>query len=119
MGAGQIFDEEPFWDPAIANYAARSHLLGRLDHSTSTVNIPSGKSIKIYPNPTLGRFNIINEDEKVSEIDLQMFALNDRRILSVLDYNFESIDLSDQPSGTYILRYISKGQTKIEKLIKI
>ena len=86
-------------------------------NSTTPVNI---LSVMIFPNPTSGRFQVEeNEDIKemyitdfTGKILMKLSAVNKRRNVNV--------DLSGYPSGTYLVKYVTKeGKLGAEKVVLV
>lgn len=75
------------------------------------------QSIKVYPNPTTNVL-LIEIDEVISSYEI--FNQNGQRIKQVdVTSSGKSIDVSDFPSGIYILQITTEnGQTKATKFIK-
>lgn len=73
------------------------------------------KKIKIYPNPTKSLLFINSQNEKIVKVNL----LNTQAqcILSV-ENDFQSIDLSDLPSGIYMIRIFTNNEIFSERIIK-
>jgi len=79
-------------------------------------------NLKIYPNPTNGKFTIQITDLK-SSINNQLSVTNilGETVYSSLINNKSSIielDLSDQPSGMYIVNIRTGEKVEHKKLIK-
>jgi len=78
--------------------------------------------LRIFPNPTNKLFNV--EMTLSESIDLQMQVMDIHgRIVHKESMNnlggkvSKSIDLSDEPSGTYLLRFINGEQVKNKKIV--
>jgi len=78
--------------------------------------------LSIYPNPTNKLFNV--EMTLSESIDLQMQVMDihgrivHKESMNNLGGNVsKSIDLSDEPSGTYLLRFINGEQVKNKKIV--
>jgi hypothetical protein len=70
--------------------------------------------LTLYPNPTLGQFNLSIADSRVSEYSIQLFDVAGRLLLSkkqLLELN--SISLEQYATGTYTLSVFKK-----EELVK-
>jgi hypothetical protein len=71
----------------------------------------NNSEIKIFPNPTKGKFTILAEDiERVEVINLQGKL--------IIRCKESEIDLSNKPSGIYFVKVTTGEQTVIRKLIK-
>ena len=78
--------------------------------------------LRIFPNPTNKLFHV--EMTLSESIDLQMQVMDIHgRIVHKESMNnlggkvSKSIDLSDEPSGTYLLRFINGEQVKNKKIV--
>lgn len=72
-----------------------------------------------YPNPTTGEMTVAL-NHPVPELSIQLMDLSGNHIL---DRSFNvahqlSIDLSDQPSGVYLLRLVSERSVSTHKVVK-
>ena len=77
-------------------------------------------SIKIYPNPTNGLFNV-KINQFVGKVKIQVSDLNGRLIKDISDDNFnieKSIDLSGFQSGVYLVKVTSEEANFTQKIIK-
>tara|TARA_R110002050_G_scaffold286088_1_gene436120 strand:+ start:75861 stop:76592 length:732 start_codon:yes stop_codon:yes gene_type:complete len=74
------------------------------------------KPINAYPNPTLGRVTIVNLQD-VSELLLMDVIGKILNRITVSGIN-QQIDLTNYPTGLYIIQYQREGQLKSLKLIK-
>lgn len=78
--------------------------------------------LNIFPNPTNGKFNINMTSEYLSEINA--FPLTISTLQGKVIYKSEiknpnsQIDLSNQPSGIYIINFISGENVYHQKLVK-
>jgi hypothetical protein len=93
--------------------------------STDTISEPvteklNDLEVKIYPNPTKGQLNVIisgladNESGTISIYSAQGQLILKERISSLS----VSLDISNQPIGTYIMKIIAGGKSTIWKIIK-
>ena len=78
------------------------------------------QKINIYPNPTKGTFKVGFEGwEKELEITIQLHSLNGNLIFDKqVNNSITSLDIVNQPNGTYILTIIIEGEKEIWKIIK-
>jgi len=73
------------------------------------------KNVMIFPNPSKGLINIVNARNSKIEI----FNINGQKIKEITNYsNFETIDLSNNISGIYIVKIIN-NESIITKKINI
>ena len=80
----------------------------------------SYQELKAYPNPTEGRFRL-NLEESPSNTELIIESIEGRLLRTdVINSANTEVDISDLPSGTYILRSINqKGEAKITRMLKL
>lgn len=75
------------------------------------------ENIKIYPNPSTGLFYFISNDK--TQVQISVYNSNGSLIIhDNIVSNKWVIDLSDQPSGIYVLKVFSNNKTLTIKLIK-
>jgi hypothetical protein len=77
------------------------------------------QEIKIYPNPTKGLLRVQIPSPDLGQVTIHIFNLKGAllRKTRVTDENTE-VNLSDQPSGMYVLRIAIGDQTSEWKIIK-
>ncbi|MFT3793298.1 T9SS type A sorting domain-containing protein [Flavobacterium sp.] len=69
----------------------------------------------IYPNPTAGELNIKSH----SNLDIDVLVVYDFRGMQIFKTNHtEKIDVSDLPTGIYILKIMAQGNVSYQKFIK-
>ena len=76
----------------------------------------------IYPNPTNGLVNLVDESEKSGKTKVKMFDLTGRELEEMVlesnpGENKTTLDVSGYPAGTYIIRFISSEQNITMKLL--
>jgi len=103
------------------------------DHKavTATISFPSNPSaiepinkthvdFRVFQSPTKGLFNIVSSENKEAQISISNpsggVVLN--RNLSLLADQMSLIDISEVPTGVYLLNVVSQNQSHIFKLIK-
>ncbi|UZR96797.1 MBG domain-containing protein [Chondrinema litorale] len=103
------------------NYTGDTSAIFRI---TEPLNISKELSNKllVYPNPSNGKFVIEITTSIESNALIQIFSIKglmiyEHKILNKKDYIFE-IDLSDYPSGSYLLQYKENESIGIKRLIK-
>jgi hypothetical protein len=79
-------------------------------------------NLKIYPNPTPGLFTLEMDNPLMGELIIDIFGEIGNRIINIKftkeTSHFETkIDLSSQPSGTYIIQFILDKHKANELLI--
>ncbi len=77
-------------------------------------------SIYIYPNPTKGLLRVeINSNGASKPVSLQVYDMSGRMLLQESNVaSSTTVDLSNQPAGTYILQLISDTEKNEWKIIK-
>ena len=80
--------------------------------------------LKAYPNPTRDNTNLTFELANSGKVTVQVYAITGRLVLSKEVYMNEgtqdiSLDSSDLPNGTYIVKLSSGKQTDTAKFIKM
>ena len=77
----------------------------------------SGSGLKIFPNPSDGKFTIIRNDMQ-KEYEISMYNLVGAKIYQ---HTFQTsqamIDIADCPDGIYILYIRSSTETTVEKVV--
>ncbi len=113
---------QPFTIPVLK--ATSSLKSAKFENTTSqitqveeTENTELIENISIYPNPSTGLFYFINKEE--AHVQVSVYNSNGKLIIhDNIVSNRWVIDLSDQPSGIYILKVFSNNKTLTNKLIK-
>lgn len=113
---------EPFTIPVLN--ATSSLKSAKIENSTSQItqveekqNTELLENIKIYPNPSTGLFYFISSEE--TQVQISIYNSNGSLIIhDNIVSNKWVIDLSDQPSGIYVLKVFSNNKTLTNKLIK-
>ena len=86
-----------------------------------TSNLLPIDGVKVYPNPTVNELNIeLPESMLGAPLNIQLFTANGQPLQSKVEaasFN-KSIDLSNYPSGHYLLRLESAGKTNTYPIIK-
>ena len=86
---------------------------GKLNTTTLSISDLSLNGISVYPNPTEG---IVNIKGKESVDAIRLFNISGQIIKEVVNAN--SIDISSQRSGLYMIEIEDEGKTSVAKLIK-
>ncbi|MGQ1948816.1 T9SS type A sorting domain-containing protein [Geofilum sp. OHC36d9] len=113
---------EPFAIPVLN--ATSSLKSAKIENSTSQITQVEEteitellENIKIYPNPSTGLFYFISNDE--TQVQISVYNSNGSLIIhDNIVSNKWVIDLSDQPSGIYVLKVFSNNKMLTNKLIK-
>jgi hypothetical protein len=83
---------------------------------TTSNDIPS-VNIKIYPNPTTSYINIIDPENAIMNI---LLVNTQGHNFSINQKNLNELDLSDIPTGVYILKILLKSNHPVEyRIVKI
>ncbi len=137
--------EEPTWDVETASYEISSgsflneYLIDSLatnyvdstfcftgeipascEMILSTTEQDLSTSFKIFPNPTSDVFTVQIFEPKITNLNIQIFNLNGQQmntISTIADSSF-TIDLSQFPSGMYILQIHSEQGLFVQKVVK-
>ena len=74
----------------------------------------------VYPNPTTNYINL-NFDTPINKLKLEIVSMTGSVLKTIKGTNTNKprINISNLPSGTYILRIIADGKLSMEKIIKI
>ncbi len=76
------------------------------------------KSVKIYPNPTFGKFSLESHEDILQwELVNQFGSLNLFGLMSPNDSRRTEIDISNFPTGTYFLKVTFKDGTMTRKTV--
>jgi hypothetical protein len=77
-------------------------------------------NVKVYPNPTYGIFEIeIEHLTEKQKPQLHIYTINGSLVKTVNRLqNRQSIDISDQPTGIYLLRITADDKVVTNKIIK-
>lgn len=80
--------------------------------------------MKAYPNPTRDNTNLTFELANSGKVFVQVYSITGRLVLSKEAYMNEgtqdiSLDSSDLPNGTYIVKFTSGKQSDTAKFIKM
>ncbi|MCD4725718.1 MAG: T9SS type A sorting domain-containing protein [Bacteroidales bacterium] len=87
----------------------------------SEVHIVNEAQIIINPNPSSGIFNIsitsANDDIDLTVINSNGLIIQQKKIHISGNNNTFKLNLSDQPSGIYYLRFVSNGTVQLKKVL--
>ncbi|WP_299888905.1 T9SS type A sorting domain-containing protein [uncultured Lacinutrix sp.] len=81
--------------------------------AVETISSNEIKDVKLYPNPSSNGIFQIRVDEKYSSIEIAVNSISGQSVLSEKFQNITnkvSVDLSNYPSGIYILNIIADGK---------
>jgi len=87
----------------------------------TALNQSNGNSlINIYPDPSNGKFQIaVNNSDLTKNFELEIYNIQGEKVFYLLtkQLNNSPIDISDQPSGIYVLRLKYENGITIKKII--
>ena len=76
-------------------------------------------SVKVFPNPTENHFNLVVETNSVLPIEIRIFDIAGKLLVTLQSKPGESISVGDKlKNGVYIAEIIQENKRKIVKLIK-
>jgi len=105
------------YDPE--GFNAAFTIWGDLTLSQSSAEI-SAPSVTVFPNPSSGIFTLAKAESNNKTLSFEILDRSGRTIVqtSQLDDKTMSIDLSDQPSGTYFIRLRTEACSETIQLMK-
>ncbi len=75
--------------------------------------------IKIYPNPTKGIVNIQFATENIGNGEISVYNISEELITKInFSDSYQTIDLSTQPDGFYIIRIMLEDKVYHWKIVK-
>ena len=78
------------------------------------------KEIEVFPNPTTGELTITNCELRITGVEL--FDIYGKKVSShhlIISPSHQKVDISDLPSGTYILEIVLENDKTCKKIIKL
>lgn len=75
------------------------------------------KEIQIAPNPVSDLITFVH-DGSTSALDISIRDITGRSVAEYKNYNAESLDVSQLPSGLYTITMIADGETTTQKMVK-
>lgn len=86
--------------------------------------VPNQNSLRLYPNPATSELQVSFSPESVSEYSninsIEVYTLSGIRMISTHGLGFrEKIDVSNLPSGIYLLRYVNDKGKSFEKRFEV
>lgn len=86
---------------------------------TSVYDLDEGPSVSVFPNPGNGLFTFEFEQRSSSTVQLEVYNLRGERVQQLSTANNRvSLNLSNQPSGLYLVRVQNDAGIKHLKLVK-
>jgi endonuclease/exonuclease/phosphatase family metal-dependent hydrolase len=88
-------------------------------NGTNFVN-DSSKDILVFPNPTSGQFSLISSESKNVKVSITKTSGGEvfSKRMDLLADQYSLLNISEIPSGAYLLNVISKKNSQVIKLIK-
>lgn len=86
------------------------------------VEISNEDNIKVYPNPTYNQLNIEFDPSEYQFSEINLMDINGKyynQSNDMLKSGSINIDISEIPSGVYLLRMVDKGSIKTTKIVKL
>jgi hypothetical protein len=82
--------------------------------------VTENSSVKIYPNPTTGKFIVELKGEIMGKFQVDIFGIRGEKLYSetLLGERKREFSLSDKPVGVYFVRVRTDGNVETAKLIK-
>lgn len=115
-GREKSMDEGPFSEVFTATDEEIEALIASIENEATLL---TKDDVKVYPNPTNGLVQVrLSEKNECSEIIvLNNFGQKVRVILTDAQYFSYDLDLSDQPKGIYFIKFNSRLNSVIKKLV--
>ncbi|MEZ4847405.1 MAG: T9SS type A sorting domain-containing protein [Bacteroidia bacterium] len=86
--------------------------------SVGIVNQIFANQVKIYPNPTQGKFTI-DMGEIYEKVNVEVSDLRGKRVFTQVVSNEKMIDVMlDEPAGVYLLKVEINGKRGVFKIVK-
>jgi hypothetical protein len=76
-------------------------------------------NILLFPNPNSGKFSITSADHRLLNMDIEVVTL-DGKVVNTTKCSGKdkyTFDISDQPTGSYLVRIITAEGTSVRKII--
>ena len=99
--------------------------IGAYETTDITTDVPiivldteNSQAIKVYPNPSQGRFTVRFSNLPAAGSRIEVYDLSGRRVVSrLITASAEEFDLTGQTSGLYLMKSILGSEEKIQKLV--
>lgn len=81
--------------------------------------------MKTYPNPTTDNTTLTFNLDETSTVNVSVYSISGRLVKTVTNKNVQAgaqtltIDASDLPNGTYIVKFHAGNQNETAKFIKM
>ncbi len=105
-----------------SNVCTEDSIAKVIDILSNVSELSTITSLNIFPNPATDRFYIEMELEEAIDLEMQVMDIHGRLVKKQSLDNIgkqvnKSIDMSNEPSGTYLLRFINGNQVRNAKII--
>lgn len=120
---GQVFSQSDFEPAVSANIVTASVIEGvqqpfTIDQLSIEEALPLTEKVTIYPNPTKNHV-VVELENSQGEVGFRLYGLEGRLLQNGTLQESVTLDLSDYPTGTYLL-YLDGGQKKnVYRIIKV
>ena len=92
------------------------------DDNITVFDGSDGTTLSVFPNPTTGEVNVDFASNSKGDLSLKLMNITGNELMKFKQYIIKDytnvIDLSDLPSGTYLLEVNFEMQSKVVKIIK-
>lgn len=86
------------------------------DFPSSTNDLNIAQSFKLFPNPSHGFVTVESEDNKVSNLNIEIYGLDGKRVQIVNAFEGKTINLSNLDNGLYIFKISDGDKTEMHKI---
>jgi hypothetical protein len=119
-GVGSIAITYTITDTNSCSNAASSNIT--VQDCTGIEESLTSSEVTVYPNPTMGSFNIAINNINVDELVIIIFDLQGKQVFSSVDKNVtgaynKQINLDEVAKGLYYIKVSAGSEVKIQKLI--
>lgn len=104
------------------NVCSQDSTSQNIDIISNVSNLYTISDLKIFPNPTTDRFYVEMELTESIDMEMQIMDINGRIVQKQSLVNLgtqvnKTIDMSNEPSGTYLVRFINGDQVRNAKIV--
>ena len=105
-----------------SNECVEDNISKDIDIISSVLVLSAITDLKIFPNPAIDRFYIEMELAESVDLEMQVMDIYGRLVQKQLLTNLglkvnHTIDLTNEPSGTYLLRFVNGSQVRNAKIV--
>ena len=106
----------------VSNECGNDFITKQIDITSSISELNTITDLRIFPNPTNKLFHVEMTLSESIDLQIEVMDIHGRIVHKESMNNLDgkvskSIDLSDEPSGTYLLRFINGEQVKNKKIV--